>query len=557
MSSSPFCAPCARIDDSSPSVKFCMDCEEMLCNDCVRAHKTIKILMSHHLIDVETSLAMPVKVMTSQKQCSSHSDFILDFYCTYHDSVCCQSCISIEHRGCDKVLPLKEASKDIKDSALLSDTTDGLNQILLTTEEIIKNRKTSIQKLEDGGEFIVESISKAKISIINKLEEMQKSALSKLSDIQDTVLLKMKSECNDAEQMSKLVNEHIQQIGFLSTNGSNNQLFVFLQKMKMVLADENQNIKDFIAKLQEPSLSYKETPRFAFDQDFGSIEITSQPCSVEYKETKHHEAMLLFDKRKTPRSFSLQNEIKDFPLNVTYINNGISGIVFIDQNKFAVCSDVSSQLYIYNIDGKRLKKVQLDTPCTPWGLSYNSTTDTIVVNLSNHKLQFIKNFKAAPAVDIPEGATHDVAWVNDTFYIGGRGKMYKLNSSMQEIQSHKIGMSTLYFIHSRDDKLYLSEYTNNNVYCINEDGTIIFTFSSKDLQGPDGITSDGKGNIYVVGRSSKNIHRLSSDGTSSEIVLTKEDGLVEPIAISFSKDYRKLLVSNNKGRTISVFDCVY
>ncbi|XP_071177796.1 protein wech-like [Mytilus edulis] len=556
MSSHSFCAPCARIDNSSPSVKFCMDCEETLCNECLRAHKTIKILMSHHLIDLEASLAMPVKVMSSQNHCSFHSDFILDFYCTYHDSVCCQSCISIEHRGCDKVLTLKEASKDIKASALLSNTTEGLNQILLTTEEIIKNRKSNIQKIEDGGTSIVESISKAKISLINKLDEMQKLALSKLSDKQGTVLLKMKSECNEAEQMSKLVYEHTKQMEFLSTNGSNNQIFLFLQKMKMVLADENQNIKDFIAKLQEPCLSYKETPIFAFDQDFGSIEITSQPCSVEYKETRHHEAMLLLDIRNPPRSFSLHHEIKVFTASEVQ-SNGITGIVFIDQNKIAVCSKECSKLYIYEVVGKRLKEVQLDTPCHPWGLAYNSTTNTIVVNLGNHKLQFIKNYIAAPAGDIPKDATHGVSWVDDKFYIGGLGKMYKLNSSMQEIQSHKIGTYTLYFIHFRDDKLYLSEYTKDNIYCIKEDGTIIFTFSSKNLKGPDGITSDGKGNIYIVGRSSNNIHRLSSDGTSSEVVLRQEDGLNEPIAICFSKDYRKLLVSNNEGRTISVFDCVY
>lgn len=82
-------------------------------------------------------------------------------------------------------------------------------------------------------------------------------------------------------------------------------------------------------------------------------------------------------------------------------------------------------------------------------------------------------------------------------------------------------------------------------------------FFSEDLKAPDGITSDEKGNIYVVGRQSNNIHRLSSDGTSSEVVLNQEDGLNSPIAICFSKDYKQLLVSNNNGRTISVFDCVY
>ncbi|CAC5399347.1 unnamed protein product [Mytilus coruscus] len=556
MSSISFCAPCARIDNSSTSIKFCMDCEETLCCDCVRAHKTIKILMAHHLIDLEEVSAMPVEVMSSQKHCATHSDFILDFFCTYHDSLCCQSCIAIEHRGCDKVLPLKKASRDIKLSALSSDITDGLNQIFFTTEEVLKNRSSIIQKVENESASIVKSISKTKVSIMNKLEKMEESTLSKLSVLQGTLVFHLKSDCTKAEHTNKLIHEYRNQIEFLLKNGSNNQIFVLLQELKMVLSDENQKIKGIIEKLQEPSLLYKETPMLVSNQDFGSIEITSQPCSIEYKETKHHEAMLLFDTRKTPRSFSLHHEIQVFN-NTEVHESGISGIVFIDQNKIAVCSNESSMLYIYDIMGKCLKEIQLDDQCQPWGIAYNSTTQTIAVNLMTYKLQFIQNFKPGPAVDVPEGAAYDVSWVNDKVYVGGQGKMYILDSGMQEIQSYNVGTDNLFFIHLRDDKIYLSEYSKDNLYCIKEDGTNIFTFTSEDLDGPDGITSDGIGNVYVVGRSSNNILRLSSDGTSSEVVLKEEDGLNEPIAICFSKNYKKLLVSNNKGTSILVFDCVY
>ncbi|XP_063448033.1 uncharacterized protein LOC134727583 [Mytilus trossulus] len=555
MSSNSLCVPCARFDSELPSIKFCMDCEETLCRDCVKAHKTIKMLMAHHLTDLEASREMPAVVMSSRKHCLSHSDFILDFYCTYHDFLCCQSCISTDHRGCDKVLPLKEASKTIKTSALFVDTTDDFKKILLTTEEVIKNRKCNIKKIEDDGASIVNSISKAKVSIIKKAEEMEKSALSKLSHLQVTVVSNLKSECDKAEQIGKLVHEQIQRMEFLSKNGSNNQMFVLLQELKGVLSFENQNITDFISKLQEQSLSFKETPIFASDLDIGSIDITSHPCSVRYKDTK---LRLSFDipVTKSPRFFRLHHEIRVLSFWEALLN-GISGIVCIDQQKFAVCAYESNQLYIYDFDGNRLNSIQLEYRCNPCGLAYNSTTQTIVVNLTNYKLQFIENFKASPAVAIPHGAKYGVSWVNDKFYVGGCGKAYILNKNMQEIQSYKVGEGDFFFLHFTDDKLYLSDFHKYNVYCMKEDGTIIFNFTSRNLQGPDGITNDKKGYIYVVGRYSNNIHRLSSDGTSSEVVLKKEDGLNQPIAICFSNDYKKLLVSNNKGRTISVFDCVY
>lgn len=556
MSSNSFCAPCARLDNSSKSINFCMDCEETLCEDCVRAHKAIKVLMAHHLIDLEAVEVMPIKVMPSQKQCLSHSDFNLDYYCTYHDSLCCHNCIPVEHRGCDKVLTLKEASRDIKISALFCDITDGLNQMFLTTEEVIKDRENTIQKVEDEGCIISKSISNDKVSIMNKLEEMEKSALSKVSDLKGTLLLNLKSECSKAEQISKLVHEYRKQLEFLSMNGSNKQIFVLLQELKVILSDENRNIKAFIEKLEKPSLSYKKTLALASDQDFEHIEITYLPCSVMYRKTKYCEARLLFDIKKAPKSFILDHEmqiITDKELNL----GGITGIVFIDHNKIAVSSYLSTQLYIYDIGGKRLKEIQLDAPCKPWGLAYNSTTQKLVVNLSNNKLQIVENFKAAPALKVAVGAKYDVSWPNDKMYVGGHGKIHILDSNLQEIQSHKVGKEDIFYLYYRDEKLYLSEFIKNNVYCIKEDGTVIFTFTSNSLKGPNGITSDGAGNIYVVGQYSNNIHRRSSDGKSSEIVLKEENGLNEPITICFSKNYRKLLISKHKGSSISVFDCVY
>lgn len=205
-------------------------------------------------------------------------------------------------------------------------------------------------------------IATAKMSIISKLDEMQKSALSNLSDIQGIFVLKMKSVVDEAEHICKLVHKHTQQMEFCLHMDQIIKFLFFLQKRKMVLADENQDIKDFIAKLQEPILSYRETPIFSSNQEFGSIELVLHPCSVVYKEIEHHEARLLFDIGKTPKLFSLHREIVVF----LYVEiTGVNRIVFIDQNKIAVFSYERRQLYIYDIGGKRLKKVHLDAPCKP------------------------------------------------------------------------------------------------------------------------------------------------------------------------------------------------
>jgi sugar lactone lactonase YvrE len=83
----------------------------------------------------------------------------------------------------------------------------------------------------------------------------------------------------------------------------------------------------------------------------------------------------------------------------------------------------------------------------------------------------------------------------------------------------------------------------NNVYCIKKDGSNVFIFSPPDLRGTHGIDTDRQGNVYVVGFGSNNILRLSPDGQNSDIIITNEDGIFNPITLCFSRDFKKLFVS--------------
>jgi hypothetical protein len=49
--------------------------------------------------------------------------------------------------------------------------------------------------------------------------------------------------------------------------------------------------------------------------------------------------------------------------------------------------------------------------------------------------------------------------------------------------------------------------------------------------GYQGLAVDQQGHVYICGRDSHNIHRLSPDGTFRDIVLSKHDGVDRPRSI--------------------------
>jgi hypothetical protein len=61
--------------------------------------------------------------------------------------VCCRVCLSDSHRSCETVIPLDIASKDVKNSSLLSDTLKEQDYMTETLQKMEENQFI----LEDDG----------------------------------------------------------------------------------------------------------------------------------------------------------------------------------------------------------------------------------------------------------------------------------------------------------------------------------------------------------------------------------------------------------------------
>jgi sugar lactone lactonase YvrE len=71
------------------------------------------------------------------------------------------------------------------------------------------------------------------------------------------------------------------------------------------------------------------------------------------------------------------------------------------------------------------------------------------------------------------------------------------------------------------------------------------------------IDTDRQGNVYVVRFGSNNILRLSPDGQNSDIIMKTEDGISVPVTLCFSRDFKKLFVSDERGTQVSDFYLIY
>lgn len=82
-------------------------------------------------------------------------------------------------------------------------------------------------------------------------------------------------------------------------------------------------------------------------------------------------------------------------------------------------------------------------------------------------------------------------------------------------------------------------------------GNVLFTYNHEKLRSPYKLTTDSKGNIFVYGNASNNIHILSRDCKLLQIM--ELQGVIGVRCLKFQSATNKLYVGSYNG-SVTVFE---
>jgi hypothetical protein len=223
-------------------------------------------------------------------------------------------------------------------------------------------------------------------------------------------------------------------------------------------------------------------------------------------------------------------------------------------NKLVLCNFQLSHQKVYIYKDCKTYEDEISFTSRPCCITVVPCTDKAVVTLpSETSIQFINttNYTKDNKINIGEVCTGATA-VKDKIYIGGYNKVIILNtdgSRVREITTDG-GVNYNLLYNERNDQLLLRQ--KERLCCINLDGHVIYRY---DISGNLGLAVDQQGHVYISGRDSDDIHRLSPDGTLPDIVLSEHGGVDGPRGITFNNDFTKLFIINRSGKTVLVYSC--
>uniref|UniRef100_A0A8C9QSV4 E3 ubiquitin-protein ligase TRIM71 n=1 Tax=Scleropages formosus TaxID=113540 RepID=A0A8C9QSV4_SCLFO len=195
---------CSSCDEGNPASSHCLDCQEFLCDNCVRAHQRVRLTKDHFIERLSEGLSLggrvpaPVPAPLSLSQafhssysllpifqdrasfCQQHDNEMFRFFCDTCSVPICRECSVGRHMG-HSFIYLQEALQDSRAVTvqLLADAQQGRQAVQLSMEKV----QAIAEQVEIKAKVVQTEVKAVALRYRKALEERECELLWKVEKI--------------------------------------------------------------------------------------------------------------------------------------------------------------------------------------------------------------------------------------------------------------------------------------------------------------------------------------------------------------------------------------
>ena len=577
-----FCGPCSISRKKSKSTRWCLECEEGLCDDCVDHHKRMKMSRGHTTIDANQYEKLPSFIHTINPDCTEHKRK-LELYCPSHKVSCCMQCILTDHHKCNDVTPLESMAASVKSSSAFQELDRDIECVVGDFDKLARSRSNNLNRITEEEARIKSEILTLRTHFNEHLDKLEEEISNELHGVKsrehskiDTVLREVNERRDNLVSLQrdlKGIKLHATDIqafnGIRHTESqleSSRSYMQYLQtsdttidvdisfetspSVKLIMGKITSfgkinvvtaNKSDLHPVVRSRSLT---TPR-------SSREITlksGKTSLTQIPEKNRHE----IDVRKISLLFHRKISIPVGQLGI------ISSIIRLIDKKIIVAesSYKNGHLFLFNALGKYLKEIKITGD--PWDVTQLDGTTIAVTYPDQNEVKLI-NCMSGDIIDTIPLQKSGWGLCSDDYaiFVGMKGnELLELDYFGNRIKSTTI-KSRLENFHIGTDSIYYTDTKKHILFCVSLTGTLMWTYQNEYMRGPQSVTTDKYGNIFVACSDTHCIVVISPDRNKIRILLGKSVGLERPQTIYIDKENSVLLVSNRNGKFAAMYKIVY
>lgn len=545
--SSSLCGVCTLRHISKPSIVWCTECDEGLCTECQEHHSLSKASRAHNTILITEYHKLPPDVLSISQYCDKHNEKY-QIYCKIHETPCCSICIVESHNKCRDIVTLVDVIRNAKTSNTFYEIEQTLAEVLENIKKIRENRQDNLKTLSKERAIIEREIEQAHKIIKNHLDKMKIEIIKKLYEIE-------KQESKDISQLINVLEEKENDVvgsqrkmESIRQHASDLQAFLAIKELAKDVFLKDEFLQSLIDKnaVKQYSLIYQSNDtftKFASNvEGFGQVLIEAKQHDVKLTRNKRRQAQIT-----VPNVESKSIEEINLQLHKELKNTGryVYGCCILPDVKTAF-TNYHNCVIVLNKDGSLDSMVEI--PYSAYDVEYINQDNTLVVTSPCSHLTIIDvKDKQSTKNILLDSVAHGIAGTSDGLIYSGREKGIQMinvqDESVQKIVQD--GMPDYCYVATFDNNIYHTNNSKNTVICYDQKGNKQWVFMNKSvLKFPTGISVDNKGNVFVAGRYSNNVVVISADGKRHRVLLTSQDGLVNPWSLHYDRSTNQLLVAN-------------
>ncbi|XP_060576728.1 uncharacterized protein LOC132734050 [Ruditapes philippinarum] len=533
------CSACKEQNKNTSADKYCVDCQDYYCSECLKLHETLPALKSHKLLNTDEDKIGQLKMIPTEK-CERHHFKTVDMFCQNHDEVGCATCMATDHRNCKDVFYIPEMIKtcEVKGceeriSSLEKNFKELLDRFNNEDFYLKTNKQSEIDKINSYAKQIEDIIKQAAQDAIVQVEKQYENLWSELK----WNYVKIR----DQFEKFLAVKECIE-----TTKENKSQAFVtFKLNTDEIVASEQAYEKASHIKLGQ---------RFRFKID------------PELKEKLIENRIILGNVKIQTYSFvhkgsyniRLTSDKNDTHVDGSCVLSDGSIVLADYNNKNIKLVDVRKQLVVDEF-------IFQTVPTDVCSIERSCKNEIAVCLPQEHKVSviYILNNKFCSDFDIKlDFYCFGIFCLDNILYISDPENIHLVDFNGKVLRTVSVNVKRHLSSHSQLHNIYVCSKNKNifascrllegrKLFCINDNGEII-NIISKEKAWCSGLADAGNGKVFACGNDSKNVTLLNDRYEIEKVVI--KDGLKKPNSMCFDFKSGRLYVSHVREDIVDIFE---
>ncbi|VDI51951.1 Hypothetical predicted protein [Mytilus galloprovincialis] len=426
---------------------------------------------------------------------------------------------------------------------------------------ILEDKQKNVSSLSDSKKKLESEISAIRRQINQHLDQIQDLFIAEFNRTVENATQQIQSFIASLKNNQREIDECIEDVENIKKYATDMQTFLGIDQLENKLNKSENDIQSWTdgKRLCSTVVSYNIN---SFLQNicndittFGKHIIDLQPCELSLHRKKEGQAQLTVSLE--PKT-SVEHITLKLKTKFKTLCTNVSGCCILPCGKLVVSNHLSSHLILFAPDGKFEKEINNIIPYI-YDVAYvdNETVAVVSNTKENIKLVNLKSGKILRSI-FTISPSCGITYIEGSFIISSK-EGHLLEVGLEDTKTNIIGSNVVStYVASFENNFYSIGQDKDTVVCQNRNGDLLWTFTNKTvIKGKRCITVDEHGNLFVVGKESKNVIIISSDGTKHKILLSETDLCGSPWAIDYNSELKSLLVANEKDGQAFLYSVHY